>query len=91
MWILLAAAALASSSCSGTTLCSVHGQVFYEGKPADGAVVYFHPQKDQGPTGDAQDELNSMTDIPTAKVKADGSFELATYNRGRAAPPAATP
>jgi hypothetical protein len=75
--LLVLAAALAASSCGGggPRIYSVHGQVFYEGKPADGAIVFFHPQGDH----------RSAADLPSGKVGSDGSFELLTYNRGKGA------
>ena len=90
--LLLLAVPLAVSSCGGGgNQYPVRGQVFYEGQPATGAVVFFHPQDDHAPTGDSSGGHASMADTPFGKVGPDGSFELTTYGKGRGAPPAATP
>src|SRR5207249_3372518 len=45
----------------------VHGEVYFDGQPASGAMVHFHP-------------LNDEERAPAfAEVKADGSFELSTF------------
>jgi hypothetical protein len=81
--LLLLAAPLAVSSCGGgSRLHPVHGQVFYEGKPAAGAVVFFHPQGDPPAGGGSP----SAADLPSGKVGSDGSFELTTYKQGKGAP-----
>jgi hypothetical protein len=54
----------------------VKGAVFFEGKPAAGAVVVLHPLSPQ-PAG---------TPLPHAQVAADGSFVLTTYVTGDGAP-----
>jgi hypothetical protein len=51
------------------------GQVLYEGRPAAGARVIFHP--DGG-------ELTAAR--PSGKVEADGSFVLSTHWQGDGAP-----
>jgi hypothetical protein len=75
---LLSALAATASCGGGKGLATVRGQVFYEGKPAEGAVVFFHPEGDTG---------SLATPRPSGKVGADGGFELTTDARGRGAPP----
>jgi hypothetical protein len=48
-------------------LHQVKGQIFVAGKPAEGAIVVFHPVE---PSGDRK---------PSARVGADGSFSLGTF------------
>ena len=90
MRLVLLVAPLVLSSCGdgGAKLYLVHGQVFYEGKPASGAVVIFHPQDVPAPTAtdDSLGHQPSMADMPMGRVGQDGSFELITSNRGRGAP-----
>ena len=86
MLLLLLATPLAMSSCGGQGLHPVHGQVLYEGKPAAGAVVFFHPQDDHPSTAGAQGNPVTAADLPSGKVGPDGSFELTTYKRGKGAP-----
>jgi hypothetical protein len=63
-------AALSLSSCAkGKKYFAVHGQVFVDNQPAEGARIVFHPANDDSPLAAA----------PAAVVKADGSFELATW------------
>ncbi len=63
-------AALSLSSCQKSLrLYPVRGQVFVDGQPAEGARVMFHPANDSNPLAPA----------PAGFVKADGSFEMATY------------
>jgi hypothetical protein len=76
----------ALSSCGrGERLNSVRGQVFYEGKPADGAVVFFHPQTPRPSKDEAPGDHPSPADLPSGKVGPDGWFELTTYKRGKGA------
>lgn len=84
----LLAVSLATSACGGggERLYPVHGQVFYEGKPADGAIVFFHPQSDPAVQADPEGVHPSTVVLPSGKVGPDGSFELTTYNRGKGAP-----
>jgi hypothetical protein len=53
----------------------VKGEVRFKTKPAEGALVVFHPV-------DGDDDPNK----PRATVGADGSFELTTYNANDGAP-----
>jgi hypothetical protein len=53
----------------------VHGQIRFEGKPAPGATVIFHPVEDAG------DDFR-----PTGQVGPDGSFSLSTYDKDDGAP-----
>ena len=70
--LTLAAPALLCTSCARTgekPLYPVRGQVLYQGKPAKGALVVFHPLGDK-PAADAPN--------PHAEVAEDGSFTLTT-------------
>jgi hypothetical protein len=75
-------AALFCGGCgSGATLVPVTGRVLVEGKPAAGAYVRFHPEG--GERG---------LPLPSARVKEDGSFQLATLLPGENSPrPGAPP
>jgi hypothetical protein len=55
---------------SNATVFPVRGEVFFQGKPADGAVVHLHPR--------------DSTKCPPAfaTVQKDGSFALSTYGQG---------
>jgi len=67
--IALALACLAPMSCGGSgdsDLHPVHGEVFFNGKPASGAAVHFHP---------VDEEEGSPA---YATVQDDGSFRLST-------------
>jgi hypothetical protein len=66
--------ALLCSSCGpkGARLHPVRGQVFLAEKPAEGAVVVFHPAPDPGP----------QVPRPSGRVGADGSFTLGTHAPG---------
>jgi hypothetical protein len=77
----LALLALAGSSCSKLSrrVCHpVEGKVFFQGQPAAGALVFFHP------TGahDPKDEYFE----PAGVVEADGRFRLMTYETEEGAP-----
>lgn len=54
----------------------VDGSVFYQGRPAEGARVAFHPSRDP----------NAHGLRPQAVVAADGSFRLTTYTNHDGAP-----
>jgi hypothetical protein len=70
--------ALLCSSCGPKRprLYPVRGQVFFGEKPAEGAVVVFHPVPDPGP----------QAPRPSGRVGADGSFTLGTHAPGDGAP-----
>jgi hypothetical protein len=75
----LALALLLLPACSGEQrkpVFPVQGKVLFEGKPAAGAVVFFHPVGPAGP-----DALR-----PRATVEADGTFRLTTYKGPDGAP-----
>jgi hypothetical protein len=55
----------------------VRGQIFVAGRPADGAVVVFHPADRANP---------SAHPAPAAQVQEDGSFSLSTFEPGDGAP-----
>jgi hypothetical protein len=80
--LLLLAAAAGPLSCGGTALSPVRGRVFYEGQPAKGAVVFFHPRGEGGSC-----ETGPGVVRPMGKVGPDGWFELTTDSRGKGAPP----
>jgi hypothetical protein len=62
--------ALCCTSCSrGPQYYPVRGQVLANGKPADGALIVFHP--------DGTTDPHALR--PSATVRPDGSFELQTY------------
>ena len=78
---LLAGVLLLGAACSGRkTVYPVTGKVLFEGRPAAGAVVQFHPQ----------DKADSNAVAPLGQVGADGTFRLTTYAHEDGAP-AATP
>jgi hypothetical protein len=52
------------------------GQVFFEGKPAAGVLVFFH-----GPIGKGNDWTK-----PSASTDTEGNFSLVTYRQGDGAP-----
>jgi len=67
----LAALALTGPACSsGGGLHPVRGQVTFNGEPAAGAIVVFHP-----------DGGGIQSVPPTAVVAADGTFTLATGDK----------
>jgi hypothetical protein len=67
--------ALLAASCGGggPTLHPVSGKVFFNGRPAEGAIVVLHPADPNGPK-------------PSATAGADGSFTLSTHPHGEGAP-----
>jgi hypothetical protein len=75
------AAILACTSCARTDrppLFSVQGEVYYQGKPAEGASVFFHPV----------DKATSLAGegMPHGVVGADGTFHLGTFAAEDGAP-----
>jgi hypothetical protein len=77
--LLCLGAALLTGACAKdearVPVFPVRGQVRFEGKPAPGAFVVFHPVEDAG------DDLR-----PTGRVGTDGSFSLSTYDKDDGAP-----
>ena len=74
---LLAGVLLLGASCSGRkTVYPVTGKVLFEGRPAVGAVVQFHPQ----------DKVDTRAVAPLGQVGADGTFRLTTYAHEDGAP-----
>jgi hypothetical protein len=64
------------TSCSGRkTVYPVTGKVLFDGKPAQGAVVHFHPKDKSG-----------KLIVPVGQVGADGSFRLTSYKQDDGAP-----
>lgn len=61
---------------NGLKLNPVRGQLFFQGAPAEGALVVFQRQ---GATGASDPK-------PSGKVGNDGSFTLTTYQHGEGAP-----
>jgi hypothetical protein len=73
----LAGLLLLGASCSGRkAVYSVTGKVLFEGRPAVGAVVQFHPL----------DKAEKDRLAPLGEVGADGTFQLTTYAQGDGAP-----
>ena len=61
---------LGGMSCqAGKRFYPVRGQVFIDGKPAEGVTIVFH----------LEDDPDQPPTQPTAIVQADGSFELRSY------------
>ncbi len=59
----------------------VEGVVQFAGEPAAGAFVVFHPLD-----GVLKDPTGAPVPLPTAKVNADGKFQLTTFDGGDGAP-----
>jgi hypothetical protein len=76
---LLALALLSGTGCgdSKQPLYPAEGQVFFEKKPASGAVVWLH----------SVDAADPKLPKPHARVDKDGNFRLGTYQVGDGAPP----
>jgi hypothetical protein len=73
----LAGLLLLGASCSGRkSVYPVTGKVLFEGRPAAGAVVQFHPL----------DKSEKTPVAPLGEVGADGTFRLTTYAQGDGAP-----
>jgi hypothetical protein len=72
---------LMGTSCGGRArfpAYPVKGLVRFEGKPVEGARVFFHPREKTASPIDSY--------LPSGIVDADGSFELTTYEEGDGAP-----
>jgi len=66
---------LGCSRSASSSAYPVHGEVFFNGKPATGAAVHFHP-------------LEGEECTPAfAIVKEDGSFEMSTFGTNDGAEP----
>jgi hypothetical protein len=78
--VVIGAVALACSSCGPAPkkVFPVEGKLLYDGRPAKGAFVFFHPVG-----------ANDFTrgDQPRGVVGDDGTFHITTYNRNDGAPP----
>jgi hypothetical protein len=69
-WLVAVLLALGGSSCQGgKRFYPVHGQVFADGKPAEGVMIVFH----------SLDASDPQPVQPSAIVQADGSFVLRSY------------
>ena len=66
--LLCVTAALLPAGCGGGSTNAVEGAVTFQGKPAEGALVIFHPVAD----------ASGMGNKPYGTVKADGTFTLTT-------------
>jgi hypothetical protein len=78
--LALAALLVAVSGCGRSNRLPafpVRGQVLYQGRPAGEALVIFHPVATAPEFADVR---------PTARVAADGSFTLTTYQANDGAP-----
>lgn len=73
---LVSALCLCAACNSKAQLYPVQGKVFFADKPAEGALVVFHPADDAQPRA-----LR-----PSGQVNAQGSFVLGTYAPGDGAP-----
>lgn len=83
--LILVAVFVALAGCGGPSrppVYPVRGQLFWSGKPAAGAVVFFHPIEDAAPTNTAPAEVRR----PVGRVGDDGSFEMSTYGTKDGAP-----
>jgi hypothetical protein len=75
MLLLMCFVPLACSGSATHTVYPVHGEVFFNGKPAAGAAVHFHP-------------LEGEESTPAfAIVNEDGSFEMSTFGTNDGAEP----
>jgi hypothetical protein len=76
--VLVGPFVLLAASCGSKRLpvYPVHGKVLYKGKPTPGALVVFHPVKQEDPNFPR----------PSGEVQEDGSFSLTTYEANDGAP-----
>jgi hypothetical protein len=77
---VLLVGALLTTSCADSRrqqVYAVRGKILYQGRPAAGATVIFHPKNTSDP----------QAVCPMGKVGADGSFTLSTYAPEDGAPP----
>jgi hypothetical protein len=74
--LVIALACYACGRSDRPAVAPVEGRVLFEDKPAQHALVVFHPVAG---TADAP--------RPTGRVGADGTFSLTTYDAGDGAPP----
>jgi hypothetical protein len=67
-WVMLGLAALTFAGCggAGTKLIQATGSITVDGKPAEGAVLLFHP------------EDNEIGSVSTAVAAPDGKFSIVT-------------
>ena len=72
----LACTLLASCGSGRVKLYPVRGQVFFQGNPAEGALVVFQPA----------DAADPNAPKPSGTASPDGSFTLSTYPHGEGAP-----
>lgn len=75
--LALILSALPACSSPRPALYPVHGKVFFDGRPAAGALVVFHPTRPTDPN----------IPRPSGTVRGDGSFSLGTYAPDDGAPP----
>ncbi len=75
---LLALVLLTCPACSDRrpVLYPVHGKVLFDGRPAPGALVVFHPVRD-----------DPKVPKPSGTVRGDGTFSLGTFAPDDGAPP----
>ena len=73
----LAGVLLLGASCSGRkTVYPVTGKVLFEGRPAAGALVQFHPL----------DKADNTAVVPLGEAGPDGTFRLTSYAHEDGAP-----
>lgn len=77
--LVLTLALLSTASCGSgkIKLYPVRGKVLCDGKPTDGALITLR----------ALDASQPIKELPTARVKADGTFSIGTYTAEDGAPP----
>ncbi len=78
---LCLAATLSVPGCSSdkvaTPVYPVRGKITFDGEPASGAFVVFHPKASAAPGGESN---------PSAQVQPDGTFQLTTRTQADGAP-----
>jgi len=74
--VILVTVSTASCTRARKPVVPVRGKVLFQGKPAAGASINFHPADKDAPN----------PAYPGAEVEADGSFQLTTYTTGDGAP-----
>jgi len=79
IFTIVALFTLSFASCGSARdrkLYPVDGKVLYNGKPAAGVQVIFHPQNDSSP----------QAAVPSGVTDEEGSFTLTSYNTAKGAP-----
>lgn len=82
MWKVCGLICLAAAGCAPSgqkPVFPVEGEVFVQSRPAEGALIVFHPQENA-------DFPEWTAGFPRALVAADGTFHLSTYGDADGAP-----